>query len=163
MAKYISLRIRKKASFKITIIEGISALVANKGSFFFWLFNRIYCTVSTVCVACTVCPHSYSQLSNAIPAEQPLSAQCWERMSGMEGNGKYLGGDSYTRQESPTTIYQIVNGTDVPGTNPWPTCLRGDDVFGSQPCLVILSLSILVAGLIFLLICVTILQEGNVS
>ena len=119
--------------------------------------------MSTVCVACTVCPHSYSQLSNAIPAEQPLSAQCWERMSGMEGNGKYLGGDSYTRQESPTTIYQIVNGTDVPGTNPWPTCLRGEDVFGSQPCLVILSLSILVAGLLFLLICVTIVQEGKVS
>ena len=35
-------------------------------------------------------------------------------------------------------------------------------MFGSQPCLAILSLSILVAALIFLLVCVSIVQEGKV-
>ena len=35
-------------------------------------------------------------------------------------------------------------------------------MFGSQPCLVILSLSILVAALLVLLVCVSIVQEGKV-
>ena len=124
-------------------------------------------------VQCCVCTVRVLFILFALPAanlaRQPLSAQCYERMAGMAVNSSLLAGDSYSRQEPSITMIQTVNGTNGPGTNASlrergssPTCLRGDDVFGSQPCLVILSLSILVAALLFLLVCVSIVQEGKV-